>query len=172
MSALNLFYELRFLFFLIPLISLRRNREDVYTQMSDETLMMGNVLMERRTIYSQRFGISGTPDRIIGTIDSVIPMMFREMPASDGPKMSHMIQMGVYFLILPELYPGMYVRYGVLTYTDSKYRVANSLTLKNAVLSRLDEMSRTSGLPTRNHDDPARCMNCPYSSGCMQRLID
>ncbi len=172
MSILNILYEMRFLSFAIPMITLRRNKENVYSQMSDDTLMMGKILTERKTIYSMKFGVSGTPDRIIGTVDSVIPMMFREMQAPDGPRMSHMIQMGVFFLILPEIYPGMYVRYGVLTYTDSKYRIANSLTLKNEVLARLDEIFRTNGIPTRNHNDPARCMSCPYSGGCMQRLIE
>ncbi len=171
MTIIDLLAGTMLLFLASPLISMRK-KEVHFERMRNETMMIGNILAEKQEIISRRFNLSGTPDRIMGTQDSVVPMMFRDIQSTEGPKISHMIQMGTYFIILPEIYPGMYVRYGVLNYADSKYMIHNTLMLKDLVLSRLDELSRTDSLPTRNHDDPERCKGCPYVSACRQRLIE
>ncbi|MCL4350561.1 MAG: hypothetical protein M1535_03835, partial [Candidatus Thermoplasmatota archaeon] len=78
MTIIDLLAGTMLLFLASPLISMRK-KEVHFERMRNETMMIGNILAEKQEIISRRFNLSGTPDRIMGTQDSVVPMMFRDI---------------------------------------------------------------------------------------------
>lgn len=126
-----------------------------------------------KILRSHRYGLTGKPDKVIKKRNRLIIYEYKSTSA-DKPRKGHLLQMGVYFIILEEMYPGSIVDYGILKYRDHSYRVENTQKLKEDVLIVADNMRKiasVSGYPVRNHNNPGRCFKCPFKTGCSQSLI-
>ena len=130
----------------------------------------GDMLTKGKVLKSDRYRLSGKPDMITKKGRLIIPYEYKSGVASE-PKTGHLLQMGTYFLILGDLYPNSVIKYGILKYSDSTFRIENTQALRNRVLSLADEIRKNSGIPTRNHESRGRCFRCPYKEICSQNLF-
>lgn len=130
----------------------------------------GDLRSEGKILHSARYGLSGKPDKVIQRGRQMIPYEYKSTN-SNSPRPGHMLQMGAYFLILEEMYPGASIKYGVLKYRDYAFRIENSPQLQEKVTSTIREMRRIEGMPERKHDNPRRCISCSFRETCSQRLI-
>ena len=166
-------------YFIIPFIGLliilvfyflKAKRRMDYYEMPKERFVYGDMKSEGKILVSKRYGLSGKPDRVIENSGQIIPYEYKSSNIGDQPWEPHIIQMGVYFIILQELYPEHMIQYGVIKYRNRSFYVNNSNELKDRVLTRAQLIRRMRGVPNRNHDNPGRCLNCKYRSICRERL--
>jgi RecB family exonuclease len=134
-------------------------------------VVYGDMLSQAQVLTSKKYHLSGKPDKVIESKGSVIPYEFKSGTAGMSPWEPHRIQMGVYFIILQELYPDRDVSYGIIKYRNESFYVENTPELREIVLKRADTIRRTRGLTYRNHDNPNKCAACKYREICKERLI-
>lgn len=134
------------------------------------TAVYGDLKSQGKILRSERYKLSGKPDMVIQRGKRIIPFEYKTTDAN-APRGGHMLQMGVYFLILEELYPDREIRYGVLKYRNYAFRIENSPNLRVKLLDTLDKMRANTGVPARNHNNPRRCVYCSFRDNCSQRLI-
>jgi CRISPR-associated exonuclease Cas4 len=130
----------------------------------------GDMLTKGKVLKSERYFITGKPDLITRKGRLIVPYEYKSGNASE-PRTGHLLQMGAYFIILGDMYPESVIKYGILKYGNSTFRVENTHGLRNRVLSIADEIRANSGIPSRNHDNRGRCFRCPYKDVCSQNLI-
>ncbi len=158
-----------FLTFLVLLaIHFGRSRERFAMPTGDA--VYSDLMAEGRILRSQRYGITGKPDKIVQNREGVIPYEYKTTD-SQTPREGHMLQMAAYFLILEENYPGLPVSYGVLKYRNSAFRIENSPQLREELFNVVDLMRMSGGMPDRNHESPRRCVYCSFREICPQKLI-
>ncbi|MEM0156391.1 MAG: Dna2/Cas4 domain-containing protein [Thermoplasmataceae archaeon] len=131
--------------------------------------MYGDMLTKGTVLRSERFRLTGKPDLVTRKGREIIPYEYKSGNA-DTPRSGHMLQMGVYFLLLEDLYHGSKIPFGILKYNNSTFRIENTYRLKSRVLAIADEIRSVSGVPARNHDSSVRCFRCPYKDLCSQNL--
>jgi CRISPR-associated exonuclease Cas4 len=134
-------------------------------------MIYGDLLQEGKVLVSRKHFLSGKPDKIVRHGNMIIPFEYKSGVAQDSPKHTHVLQMGVYFIILTDLYNDYNISYGILQYSNKRFQIENTQELRDEVLSKAEIIRRTVGVPVRNHDRPGRCRNCPYLEICRQRLI-
>ena len=130
----------------------------------------GDMLTKGKVLKSERYFITGKPDLITRKGRLIVPYEYKSGNANE-PRTGHLLQMGAYFIILGDMYPESVIKYGILKYGNSTFRVENTNSLRNRVLSIADEIRANSGIPYRNHDSRGRCFRCPYKDACSQNLI-
>ncbi|MCL5665287.1 MAG: PD-(D/E)XK nuclease family protein [Candidatus Thermoplasmatota archaeon] len=126
-----------------------------------------------KVLRSHRFALTGKPDRVIRKKNKLIVYEFKST-RGNMPRTGHILQMGTYFIILEEMYPQYDVEYGILRYQDHTFRVENTQRLRDDVLEIADRIRATSEVPdfpVRNHNNPAKCLRCPFRESCSQSLI-
>jgi CRISPR-associated exonuclease Cas4 len=131
--------------------------------------LYGDMLTKGAVLRSEKYRLSGKPDMVTRKGREIIPYEYKSGNA-DTPRSGHMLQMGAYFLILEDLYPGSRIPYGILKYRNSTFRIENTSRLKSRVLLAAGEIRAVSGIPARNHDSRVRCFRCPYKEVCSQNL--
>ncbi|MCL4314586.1 MAG: hypothetical protein M1454_02520 [Candidatus Thermoplasmatota archaeon] len=133
-------------------------------------MLYADLESREQILVSRRYGITGRPDMVVRRGRSVIPYVYRRTD-SDTPRKNHVVEMGAYFIILEEEFPGFVVPYGILRYGGRSFRVENNGRLKARALYIVNRIRNDYGEPERNHSDKERCMRCPFSSACYQTLI-
>jgi CRISPR-associated exonuclease Cas4 len=94
-------------------------------------LMAGRtVALDNVTLYSERYGLVGRPDRLICDRRMVIPI---EHKSSRTLWPNHKAQLGVYFLLIEETY-GVRPSHGFVECKDGPHRVENTAELREWVL--------------------------------------
>ncbi|MFG1519675.1 MAG: PD-(D/E)XK nuclease family protein [Thermoplasmataceae archaeon] len=147
--------------------ALRRKRFD---SIPSGSMVYGDLHSKGAVLKSRTYRLTGKPDMVIRKGRSLIPYEYKHSD-SPSPREGHLLQMGAYFLILEDLNPGFSVPYGVLKYKSTAFRVKNTPDLRGKVLYKSDLIRRTTTEPARNHDNPRKCISCPFKASCDQSLI-
>ena len=167
------------IYYIIPFIALiiilaiffLRTRKTVdYYEIPKGRFVYGDMRSEGKILVSKKYALSGKPDRVIENSGQIVPYEYKSSNIGDQPWEPHIIQMGVYFIILQEMYPEHMIQYGVVKYRNRSFYIKNSPELKERVLTRAQLIRRIKGVPNRNHDNPETCSGCKYRSVCRERL--
>lgn len=130
---------------------------------SGETIALDNV-----TLYSERYGLVGRPDRIERKGGSLIP---EEWKSSKRVSHGHRLQLGTYFLLIEETY-GEVPPYGVVVLGDgSRVQVENTDALRSEVLRIADairERRRFLGAEIEVRQPAWKCRACGQRENCGQ----
>ena len=127
--------------------------------------------LDRRNLYSRRYGLAGRPDRLFKDGGAVIP---EEWKSSRLLRHWHRAQLGVYFLLLEET-NGIRPPHGFLACGDGPpHRVDNSEELRAWVLDLARQIRAA-----RAHVDqpipvspvPGQCRPCGMRDHCGQARI-
>lgn len=167
MSLVLYFLIPLFLAFLLIWVAFRRRRFD---SIPSGSMVYGDLHSKGSVLKSRTYRLTGKPDMVIRKGRFLIPYEYKHSD-STVPRDGHLLQMGAYFLILEDLNPGFTVPYGVLKYNNSAFRIKNSPDLRGKVLYKSDLIRRTVSEPARNHDNPRKCLSCPFKASCDQSLI-
>lgn len=163
------------LIFLLPvvilvLILILSRRKKSYSIPSGRKIY-GDMLTKGQILRSERFMLSGKPDMIMKSGNNIIPYEYKSGNANE-PRTGHMLQMGVYFLLIADLYPTSRTEYGILKYRNATFRIENTRAIREKVLIAVDKIRSSSGIPVRNHNSRIRCFRCPYKDICSQNLTN
>ncbi|MCL4345031.1 MAG: Dna2/Cas4 domain-containing protein [Candidatus Thermoplasmatota archaeon] len=170
---LNLIYAIPLALILIVLVYfyISGRRTGTIAEVPRGTMIYGDLIQEGKVLVTRKHNLSGKPDKIVRHGNLIIPFEYKSGTAQDVPRHTHVLQMGVYFIILGDLYPDYSIDYGILQYSNKRFEIQNTQELRDEVLAKAEVLRRTVGIPVRNHDRPGRCRNCPYLEICRQRLI-
>src|SRR4051794_22195321 len=133
---------------------------------SGETLALDDV-----TLFSEKFGLVGRPDRIVRDGEFLIPEEWKSSRrVSDG----HRLQLGAYFILLEEEY-GVRPPFGVIVLGDgSRVEVKNTERLRSAVLEvaeKIREHRRNIEEEIRVRAVAAKCRACGQRPNCGQARV-
>ena len=126
------------------------------------------VVLDDRTLFSERLKLVGRPDRIIREGDTLIP---EEWKSSKRVSHGHQLQLGTYFILIEEEF-GVRPPHGVVVLGDgSRVEVKNTDKLRAEVLSVADEIREhrrrlDEEIPVRQ--PAAKCRACGQRSNCRQ----
>ena len=157
-------------FAVVIFLVFRSFRTSVRYSIPKGTQIYGDLISEGKLLRSNRFALTGKPDKVVMSGKQVIPYEYKSTNA-DRPREGHMLQMGVYFIILEEMYPDKKIPYGVLRYRENAFRIDNTPRIKSAVLEITRQIRGTYGVPVRNHSNSGKCFHCSFKEGCVQSLI-
>lgn len=124
--------------------------------------------LDGRTLHSERYGLSGRPDRIFDDDGMAIP---EEWKSSYRVHDSHIAQMGVYFILMEEE-TGVRPLYGVIaTGSGRREVVPNTDELRAWVLDVADQIRAAREeieqmIPV--NQPPAKCRACGMRRRCGQ----
>jgi CRISPR-associated exonuclease Cas4 len=159
------------LIFSIAVVLVYRSfRTSVRYSIPKGTQIYGDLISEGKVLRSNRYSLTGKPDKVVMSGRQVIPYEYKTTDA-DRPREGHMLQMGVYFIILEEMYPDKVIPYGVLRYREQAFRIDNTPRIKSAVLEIARQIRGNYGVPVRNHTNSGKCFRCSFKEGCVQSLI-
>lgn len=170
MNPEEIYVVLGVLLTFLLLLAFYFNREKKSFAMPVGEPVYSDLRAQGRILRSDRYGLTGKPDRIMQTQEGVVPYEYKTTD-SETPREGHMLQMAAYFLILEENYPGTPVSYGVLKYRNTAFRIENSPELRNELFNVMDQIRGSPGIPDRNHGSPRRCVYCSFRDICPQKLI-
>jgi CRISPR-associated exonuclease Cas4 len=126
------------------------------------------VSLDRVTLTSRRYGLTGRPDRLIREGDTVIPEEWKSARQLRG---WHRAQMGVYFLLIEDQ---LKVRpsHGFIVCGDgTRHRIENDELLRSWVLglaARVREARKNVGVPIPVNPKPGQCRPCGVREHCGQ----
>ncbi len=128
-------------------------------------------LSKGKPLYSEKYGISGTPDLIIKEGDHYIPVEIKTGRIPRGPLFSHIMQLAAYCLLVEENY-GIPPPYGILKYGPVMHEIEWNEDLKNLLLKKVEEMREAmkTGEVHRNHNRVGKCLHCSRRHICPERL--
>lgn len=118
------------------------------------------------------FLLSGRPDRLIKEGGMVIP---EDLKSGTQVYPTHRIAMGLYFLLIEEIY-GMRPTHGIIVLDGGKRsRVGNTPRLQAQVMALAMQEERQRRYPNQRFDDTppnkhvAKCNGCGYRKNCKVR---
>jgi CRISPR-associated exonuclease Cas4 len=152
-------------------------KEDEAKQVSIESgLVQGELAysdLDRpaETLRSKRYELTGKPDYIVRRGDRYIPVEVKTGRTPETPHESHLMQLGVYCILVEETY-GTRPPHGVLQYAERSFEVPFTDAFRDRVLEttlrmRLAEMT---GNVHRIHDSPGKCRGCSRREACAEKL--
>ena len=123
------------------------------------------------TLRSARYDLAGRPDYIVKRGQEYVPVEVKTGRTPKEPHESHLMQLGVYCLLVEEKY-GRRPPSGVLQYPERSFEVPFTNAFRDQVLQaslrmRLAEMT---GSVHRTHDQPGKCRGCSRRDACPERL--
>jgi|SRR5581483_5156389 len=123
------------------------------------------------TLRSEKYELSGRPDYIVRRAGRYIPVELKTGRTPEAPHDSHVMQLGVYCLLVEENY-GVRPTHGVLQYNERTFEVPFTDEFRDRVLEttlrmRLSDMT---GVVHRNHERPGKCRGCSRREICPERL--
>lgn len=123
------------------------------------------------TLRSARYELSGRPDYIVRQGDEYVPVELKTGRTPDSPHDSHLMQLGVYCLLVEENY-GVRPSRGVLQYPERTFEVPFTDEFRDRVLetSLRMKLSDMTGVVHRNHERPGKCRGCSRRELCPERL--
>jgi CRISPR-associated exonuclease Cas4 len=120
------------------------------------------------TLYSERLGLVGRPDRIVRRGDTYIP---EEWKSSKCVSRGHRLQLATYFILIEEEY-GVRPPYGVVVLGDgSRVEVKNTDALRSEVLSiaaKIREQRARLREPVPVSQPASKCTRCGQRVNCGQ----
>ena len=126
------------------------------------------VSLDRVTLTSRRYGLTGRPDRLIRTGGTVI---VEEWKSARVMRPWHRAQMGVYFLLIEDRL-GVTPTHGFLVTGDgARHRIDNTAELRAWVLATAGEIRaarRAAKLPIPVNPKPGQCRPCGMLGHCGQ----
>lgn len=132
----------------------------------------GDWQRNQRTLFSQRYRLSGKPDYLVRSGREIIPVELKTTRLRGRPPYhSHQMQLAAYCLLVEETM-GMRPSYGILKYDDVTLRVPYDEPLRQELLDTLRAMRRamSAGDVARSHQERQRCRHCGYRHVCDQAL--
>lgn len=122
-------------------------------------------------LRSEKYDLSGRPDYIVRRHEEYLPVEVKTGRTPDAPHDSHLMQLGVYCILVEEQY-GRRPSRGYLQYPERTFEVAFTDAFRDKVLEttlrmRLSEMT---GVIHRNHERVGKCKGCSRRALCPERL--
>ena len=122
-------------------------------------------------LRSERYTLSGRPDYVVRRGDEYLPVEVKTGRTPDQPHDSHIMQVGVYCILVEEAY-GRRPSRGYLQYPERTFEVPFTNEFRDKVLEatlrmRLAEMT---GVVHRNHERAGKCRGCSRRALCPERL--
>ncbi|MCX8174294.1 MAG: Dna2/Cas4 domain-containing protein [Thermoplasmata archaeon] len=117
--------------------------------------------------------LSGTPDLILKSGETLIPVEIKTGRVPRGPHFSHIMQLIAYCYIIEDL-RGKPPPYGILRYGSTDFEIEYTPELKNLLERKMEEMRQAlSGEMEvhRNHSRAGKCRNCSRRKICPERLV-
>jgi CRISPR-associated exonuclease Cas4 len=140
---------------------------------SGRVLLSDTGIEERgKPLYSERYGLAGTPDYIVDTPRGAVPVEVKPSRTESEPHESHLLQVLAYCLLIEETW-GKRPPHGLLRYKHDTFKVDYNKQTRAYLIQMLQEMraaERQVEVP-RSHDIPARCRACAYNRICDQSLL-
>lgn len=123
------------------------------------------------TLRSEKYDLSGRPDYIVRRAGEYIPVEVKTGRTPETPHDSHVMQLGVYCILVEEIY-GRRPSRGVLQYPERTFDVPFTNEFRDKVLEttlrmRLSDMT---GVIHRNHERAGKCKGCSRRAACPERL--
>lgn len=124
------------------------------------------------TLRSEKYDISGRPDYIVRRGEEYLPVEVKTGRTPDAPHDSHLMQLGIYCVLVEEVY-GRRPSRGYLQYPERTFEVSFTPEFRDKVLEttlrmRLAEMT---GVIHRNHERVGKCRGCSRRAICPERLV-
>lgn len=117
--------------------------------------------------------IIGTPDYLVHTPDSIIPVLVKNNPAPQAAHYAHVMQVIAYCLLVSENMPKR-PTFGVIRYGDGRtFEVdfdEDAVEELVAIFDDIDRNQRAADVP-RSHQDRQRCYACSHRNRCDQSLF-
>jgi len=127
--------------------------------------------LDRITLTSRRHGLTGRPDRLIRSGDSII---VEEWKSSRSLKPWHISQIGVYFLLIEDQMKIKPARGFIVCGNGKRYRIDNSETLRAQVLElarRIRQARAAIAQPIPVNPSPGQCCPCGMRGHCGQARL-
>ena len=123
------------------------------------------------TLRSARYDLTGRPDYIVKRGAEYVPVEVKTGRTPDKPHESHLMQLGVYCILVEEQY-GRRPPSGILQYPERSFDVPFTNEFRDQVLQatlrmRLAEMT---GTVHRTHNQPGKCKGCSRRDACSEKL--
>ncbi len=119
-------------------------------------------------LFATRYPLSGKPDYVVLSPEGApIPVELKLTMIAETAQPQHVMQLGVYFVILEDLYDQP-PAYGVLRYANQDFSIQYTDALKRKVLRRLQEMEDCDEHhpPALARQLPSKCHVCPFQPIC------
>lgn len=123
------------------------------------------------TLRSEKYQVSGRPDYVVRRLDEYLPVEVKTGRTPDAPHDSHLMQLGVYCLLVEEAY-GRRPSCGYLQYPERTFEVVYSDDFRDKVLETTLRMrlAQMTGVVHRNHERVGKCKGCSRKATCPERL--
>lgn len=125
---------------------------------------------ETPPLISKKYGLRGRPDYIIERDGRYIPVEVKTGVTPKHPFFSHIVQVGVYSLLVEEEYGDC--PYGMIRYGNREFEVELDQHLKNTIgeikEKLLEDLEK--GEVHRNHNRKGKCMSCSRRENCPESL--
>lgn len=123
------------------------------------------------TLRSARYDLAGRPDYVVKRGADYVPVEVKTGRTPAKPHESHLMQLGVYCLLVEERY-GRRPPSGILQYPERSFDVPFTNEFRDQVLQttlrmRLAEMT---GTVRRTHNQPGKCKGCSRRDACPEKL--
>jgi CRISPR-associated exonuclease Cas4 len=137
----------------------------------DGELMYSDLDRPGETLKSAKYDLSGRPDYIVRRGDEFIPVEVKTGRTPETPHESHVMQLGVYCLLVEEKYGKRPTR-GVLQYPERTFELPFTGEFRDRVLETTLKMrwAEMTGSAHRTHNQPGKCRGCSRREGCVERL--
>lgn len=124
------------------------------------------------TLKSEKYDLSGRPDYIVRKDGEFIPVEVKTGRTPESPHESHIMQLGVYCILVEEKYGARPTR-GVLQYPERTFEVPFTHEFRDRVLETTLKMrwAEMTGEAHRTHNQPGKCLGCSRRDACAERLV-
>ena len=123
------------------------------------------------TLRSSKYELSGRPDYVVRRKGTYLPVEVKTGRTPDRPHESHLMQLGVYCLLVEEAYgtrpPSAYLQYPEKTFHVTWDDPFRDKVFETVLRMRMADMT---GLIHRNHERPGKCRGCSRRDSCPERL--
>lgn len=169
--ALLLLFLAGIFFLLSKKITIKVSKTKMEHGIQDGKITYTDLDIPAEPLFSRRLGIVGKPDYIVETGNQLIPVEVKT-GNPNLPYKNHVLQLAAYCQILEDVY-GKQVPYGVLVYDNGvQYRIPFDDNLRFELNYTIQKMriAIETGMITRNHKEPQRCIYCSMKEYCKSRL--
>jgi CRISPR-associated exonuclease Cas4 len=127
--------------------------------------------LDRMTLTSRRYGLTGRPDRLLKTGGMIVP---EEWKSARTLRPWHRVQMGVYFVLIEDQL-GVVPPHGFVVCGDgTRHRIENDESLRSLVLElagRIRAARRQIGRPIPVTPQRWQCRPCGVRHACGQARV-
>ena len=138
---------------------------------SDDIVYIDELDERPKMFISKKYGLRGRPDYVLLSGSDHIPVEVKTGRNPRGPLFSHILQTGVYCLLLEEEY-GKPPPFGLLKYENTQHEIDYTSDMKKLVLNKLLEMRELMVTKNvhRNHNRKGKCIHCSRRDKCPEKL--